>query len=75
MRKLIAYEFLSIDGYMAGRKGQEMDFVTQNFVNEKETDIALEYETTKLETSLEGKAADPFDFKSQGYSFYVFFGC
>jgi len=43
MRKLIAYEFLSIDGYMAGREGQEMDFVTKNFLNEMETDIVLEY--------------------------------
>ncbi|UNY99836.1 dihydrofolate reductase family protein [Zhouia spongiae] len=43
MRKIIAYEFLTIDGYMAGREGQEMDFVTRNFLNEMESDIAKEY--------------------------------
>ncbi len=53
MRKLIAYEFLSIDGYMAGRKGQEMDFVTQNFVSEMETDIASEYKN--VDTFLFGR--------------------
>lgn len=44
MRKIIAYEFLTIDGYMAGREGQEMDFVTRNFLNEMESDIAKEYQ-------------------------------
>lgn len=53
MRKLIAYEFLSIDGYMAGREGQEMDFVTQNFINEMEADIASEYEN--VDTFLFGR--------------------
>ncbi len=48
MRKLIAYEFLSLDGYMAGRNGQEMDFVTQNFINEMETDIASEYNNVDI---------------------------
>lgn len=48
MRKLIAYEFLSVDGYMAGRKGEEMDFVTNNFLDEMEADIALEYKNTDL---------------------------
>lgn len=43
MRKLIAYEFLSLDGFMAGREGQEMDFVTQRFLAEMESDIAQEY--------------------------------
>ena len=53
MRKLIAYEFLSIDGYMAGRNGQEMDFVTKNFLDEMETDIAMEYK--KVDTFLFGR--------------------
>ncbi|WPR75990.1 dihydrofolate reductase family protein [Algoriphagus sp. NG3] len=53
MRKLIAYEFLSNDGYMAGREGEEMDFVTRNFLKEMETDIELEYK--EVDTFLFGR--------------------
>lgn len=53
MRKLIAYEFLSVDGFMAGQEGQEMNFVTQHFLNEMETDIALEYKS--VDTFLFGR--------------------
>lgn len=53
MRKLIAYEFLSIDGYMAGKEGQEMNFVTADFLPEMENDIALEYKG--VDTFLFGK--------------------
>ena len=40
MRKLIAYEFLSLDGYKAGRVREEMDFVTQPFMVKMKMDIA-----------------------------------
>lgn len=53
MRKLIAYEFLSIDGFMAGKEGQEMNFVTENFSGEMETDIAMEY--NNVDTFLFGR--------------------
>lgn len=44
MKKVIAYEFLSLDGFMAGKEGREMDFVTENFLPEIEADIAGEYD-------------------------------
>lgn len=53
MRKLIAYEFLSLDGFMAGREEQEMDFVTQRFLTEMESDIAQQYEN--VDTFLFGR--------------------
>lgn len=53
MRKLIAYEFLTLDGYMAGNEGEEMDFVTQHFLTEMEMDIAQDYEN--IDTFLFGR--------------------
>lgn len=44
MRKLIAFEFISLDGYMAGPAGQEMDFVTSGFNEDMERDLADQYE-------------------------------
>lgn len=44
MRKLIAFEFLSIDGFMAGPPGHEMDFVMAGFNAEMEQDLAIQYQ-------------------------------
>lgn len=43
MRKLIAFEFISLDGFMAGPSGQEMDFVMSGFNREMEQDLADQY--------------------------------
>lgn len=43
MRKLIAFEFLSIDGFMAGPPGREMDFVVSGFGDDMERDLAGQY--------------------------------
>jgi dihydrofolate reductase len=45
MRKLIAFEFISLDGFMAGPPGQEMDFVVSGFNREMEEDLADQYHT------------------------------
>ena len=44
MRRIIAFEFLSLDGFMAGPRGEEMDFVTSSFNQEMEKDLAVQYE-------------------------------
>ncbi len=44
MRKLIAFEFMSLDGYMAGPTGEEMDFVVSGFNQEMEQDLADQYQ-------------------------------
>lgn len=44
MRKIIAYEFLSADGYFAGPPGHEMDWVIDRFSPEMTEDIARQYE-------------------------------
>lgn len=44
MRRLIAFEFLSLDGFMAGPPGEEMDFVTSSFNQAMEEDLAAQYE-------------------------------
>lgn len=44
MRKLIAYEFLSIDGCFSGPEGHEMDFVTDTMDAANGADIARQYE-------------------------------
>ncbi|MEQ8446380.1 MAG: dihydrofolate reductase family protein [Pelagibacterium sp.] len=43
MTKIIAYEFLSIDGKFEGPQGQEMDFVQKGFCEAIEQDIARQY--------------------------------
>lgn len=43
MRKLIAFEFMSLDGFMAGPPGHEMDFVMAGFNREMEQDLAEQY--------------------------------
>lgn len=43
MGKLIAFEFLSIDGFMAGPPGREMDFVVSAFGEDMERDLAAQY--------------------------------
>ncbi|MCC5883912.1 MAG: dihydrofolate reductase family protein [Halomonas sp.] len=43
MKKLIAFEFISLDGFMAGPPGQEMDFVVSGFNSEMEHDLADQY--------------------------------
>ncbi|MGQ9426987.1 dihydrofolate reductase family protein [Gilvimarinus sp. F26214L] len=44
MRRLIAFEFISLDGFMAGPPGQEMDFVVSGFNQEMEQDLADQYQ-------------------------------
>ncbi|MGK0524783.1 MAG: dihydrofolate reductase [Pseudomonadales bacterium] len=44
MRKLIAFEFISLDGFMAGPSSQEMDFVVSGFNSEMEHDLAGQYD-------------------------------
>lgn len=44
MRKLVAFEFVSLDGFMAGPTGHEMDFVLAGFNNDMEKDLAEQYE-------------------------------
>ncbi len=43
MRKLIAFEFISFDGFMAGPPGKEMDFVISHFNKDMEQDLADQY--------------------------------
>ena len=43
MRKLIAFEVISLDGYMAGPPGHEMDFVLSGFDHDMELDLAEQY--------------------------------
>lgn len=43
MRKLIAFEFISLDGFMAGPPGHEMDFVLTGFDRDMEQDLAEQY--------------------------------
>lgn len=43
MGKLIAFEFLSLDGFMAGPPGSEMDFVVSGFGEDMERDLAGQY--------------------------------
>lgn len=43
MGKLIAFEFLSMDGFMAGPPGREMDFVVSAFGDDMERDLAAQY--------------------------------
>lgn len=43
MGKLIAFEFLSMDGFMAGPPGSEMDFVVSAFGDDMERDLAVQY--------------------------------
>lgn len=45
MTKIIAYEFLSIDGHFKGRDGAEMDFVHAGFSPRIEKDIGSQYES------------------------------
>ena len=47
MSQIIAYEFLSLDGYFEGPAGYEMDFVRNGFIPEIEEDIARQYETVE----------------------------
>lgn len=44
MRKIIAYEFLSIDGYFAGPSGHEMDWVKDRVSDDIARDIARQYD-------------------------------
>ncbi|MFC6977973.1 hypothetical protein [Microbulbifer taiwanensis] len=43
MAKLIVFEFLSLDGFMAGPPGSEMDFVVSDFGDDMERDLAEQY--------------------------------
>lgn len=43
MRNLIAFEFISFDGFMAGPPGQEMDFVISRFDKNMEQDLVDEF--------------------------------
>ncbi|ASR36203.1 hypothetical protein BAY61_15645 [Prauserella marina] len=43
MSRLLAYEFLSLDGHFEGPEGHEMDFVTQRFSRGIEEDLAAQY--------------------------------
>lgn len=45
MRKLIVFEFISLDGFMAGTLGCEMDFVLAGFNEEMEQDLAEQYQS------------------------------
>lgn len=54
MRKLVAFEFISLDGFMAGPSGQEMDFVVSAFNKEMEMDLADQYQS--VDTFVMGKA-------------------
>jgi dihydrofolate reductase len=44
LRRLIAFEFKSVDGYMAGPPGHEMDWVVDRFTAEMTSDIAAQYD-------------------------------
>lgn len=45
MGKLIAFEFISLDGFMAGPPGEEMDFVVSAFSEAMERDLADQYQS------------------------------
>jgi dihydrofolate reductase len=45
MPRIVAYEFMSLDGCFSGPTGSEMDFVTGGFSTEMEEDIARQYES------------------------------
>lgn len=47
MASLIVYEFLSLDGFFEGPKGQEMDFVQSAFLPSMERDIADQYDAVE----------------------------
>jgi dihydrofolate reductase len=44
MRKLIALEFLSVDGLIAGPAGRELDWVREQFTSAINRDIVMQYE-------------------------------
>jgi dihydrofolate reductase len=53
MKKLIAFEFISLDGFMAGSPGHEMDFVKDGFNDAMEENLAQQYQA--LDTFVMGK--------------------
>ena len=53
MKKVIAFEFVSLDGFMASPPGHEMDFVMAGFNNDMEQDLAVQYKA--LDTFSKGE--------------------